>query len=349
MTVPAALPPDLRIEVSTHLEPMEVAAVGLMVEAVTEADGVRPLDEHVMLHLRYGGDYDVRHVLVWWRDEHGTDLVVGYLHLDVTDSVAGSSAELAVHPNHRRRGIGAAMVSHAMSESPDGRLRLWAHGEYAAAGSLARSMGFTVSRVLWQMRRSLYSALPRVDLPEGVSLRSFVPGDDEAEFLALNARAFVDLADQGGWTAADLHQRMNEAWFDPSGFLLAYVDRPDDPQNGAMIGFHWTKVHGSESNAAEDHGRDGHHHDHHDGRDAGHQREHLHAHEPVGEVYVVGVDPTWRGTGLGRGLTVAGLHHLRNLGLSATMLYVDATNIRAIRLYESLGFSRWDTDVQYQR
>jgi len=339
------LAPDLRIEVSAHLDPIEVAAVGLLVEAVTEADGVRPLDEHVMLHLRYGGDFDVRHVLVWWRDEDGTDLVVGYLHMDVTDRVAGPSAELAVHPAHRRQGIGAALVAQALSESPDERLRLWSHGEYAAAGSLARSMGFTISRVLWQMRRSLYSALPRVDLPSDIAIRSFVPGQDEAEWLALNSRAFAELPDQGGWDASDLSRRMNESWFDPEGFLVAHLDRPGKPEDGSMVGFHWTKVHGSGDHSADDHVDDGFPHGH---RTAG-QHPHSHAHEPIGEVYVVGVDPNWRGTGLGRALTVAGLHHLRNKGLSATMLYVDAANIRAIRLYESLGFSRWDTDVQYQR
>ncbi len=341
------LTPDLRIEVSARLDPVEVAAVGLLVEAVTEADGVRPLDEHVMLHLRYGGDYDVRHVLVWHRDEHKTDLVVGYLHLDVTDPVAGSSAELAVHPQHRRRGIGASMVGQALAESPDHRLRLWSHGEYAAAGALARAMGFTVSRVLWQMRRSLYSALPRVDLPSGVALRTFVPGTDEAEWLELNARAFVDLPDQGRWTDADLQERMREAWFDPNGFLVAYLDQPGDPHDGSMVGFHWTKVHGSDAHIGTDilH----HHETPHPHSSPKDDHDHEHAHEPIGEVYVVGVDPRWRGTGLGRGLTVAGLHYLRNLGLSATMLYVDATNTRAIRLYESLGFNRWDTDVQYQR
>jgi mycothiol synthase len=41
-----------------------VRAVSTLAEAATEADGVRPLSEHVMLHLRYGGDQRVRNVLV---------------------------------------------------------------------------------------------------------------------------------------------------------------------------------------------------------------------------------------------------------------------------------------------
>jgi mycothiol synthase len=90
-----------------------------------------------------------------------------------------------------------------------------------------------------------------------------------------------------------------------------------------VVGFHWTKVHGRKSGGGHDH-------------------------DAIGEVYVVGVDPDYAGRGLGRALTLAGLHHLRGLGLSQAMLYVDARNTSAIRLYEGLGFSRWDTDVLYR-
>ena len=47
-------------------------------------------------------------------------------------------------------------------------------------------------------------------------------------------------------------------------------------------------------------------------------------------------------------LTVIGLQYLRGLGLQQVLLYVDESNVAAIRLYESLGFSRWDTDVLFR-
>jgi mycothiol synthase len=74
-----------------------------------------------------------------------------------------------------------------------------------------------------------------------------------------------------------------------------------------------------------------------------------HAHEAIGEVYVVGVAPAHQGRGLGRTLTIAGLHHLRSVGLTQAMLYVDADNEAAVRTYTRLGFTRWDVDVQYSR
>ena len=59
---------------------------------------MRPLSEHVTLHLRHGGDTNVQHVLVYAADG---DRLAGYAHLDVTDEVSGSSAELVVDPGLR--------------------------------------------------------------------------------------------------------------------------------------------------------------------------------------------------------------------------------------------------------
>ena len=342
--VPQASPDvPVRLEVLTRLSDDEVAAVGLLVEQVTEADGVRPLDEHVSLHLRYGGDVDVRHILVWApeHDRADHDRLVAYAHLDVTDQVAGSSAELAVHPAFRRHGLGRRLVQQLLDESPDGRLRLWAHGEHAAAGRLAAGAGFDRVRVLWQLRRSLYAPLPTYTLPAGVSLRPFRPGEDDDAWVALNREAFADLPDQASWTLADLHVRMREPWFDPEGFLVA--ERTSDDGVG-MVGFHWTKVHGGGADAAHAHVHDSGERHHHgsDGAES-------HGHDPIGEVYVVGVDPRERGQGLGRALTLAGLAHLRAAGLPDAMLYVDASNTAALDLYRSLGFAHWDTDVMYSK
>ena len=63
---------------------------------------------------------------------------------------------------------------------------------------------------------------------------------------------------------------------------------------------------------------------------------------------MVGVDPGARGTGLGRALTLAGLHYLRDRGLTEAMLYVDEDNVPAIRMYEGLGFTRRRTDTMYR-
>lgn len=350
----------VRVEVNSALTQTQALAALSLVRRVADADGVHPLSEHVWLHLRHGGDDRGRHFLA--SDASGD--LIGYAHLDLTDEVDGPSGEVVVDPEHRRQGVGAQLIGAMATITDNAPLRLWAHGEQAAAGQWARSMGFTRARVLWQMRRSLLAKLPQATWPPGIHLRAFRPGIDDATWLEVNRRAFADHPEQGNWTLADLQRRMAEPWFSADGFLVA------ETEDGQMAGFHWTKVHGSGESTPNStpgqpegghagqshpgHGHSGHRlsgHGHHDssaGDLARHSSVTGHAHDAVGEVYVVGVDPAFQGRGLGRALTLAGLHHLRGLGLLQAMLYVDATNTSAIDLYTSLGFARWDVDVLYR-
>jgi mycothiol synthase len=307
---------DVQVATEQHLTPAEVDAVLGLAGAALATDGRRPLSEHTELHLKRGGESPARHVVA--RDRSGE--LVGYAHVDPTDEVEGSAAELIVHPAHRRRGLGRALVRAAEAASPDGRLRLWSHGDHPAAAALAGSLGYDRIRSLWLMRRDLTAPLPEVRVPDGVRLRPFVPGSDDAAWLAVNTRAFADHPEQGLWTERDLQARLHEPWFDAAGFILA-----EDEPTGQLLGFHWTKVHGADA-------------------------EHPHQHPPIGEVYVVGVDPAAQGRRLGWVLTLAGLHYLRDeRGLSSVILYVESDNAPALRVYEGLGFDHADTDVMYRR
>ena len=302
--------------VEQHKAPLATADIEQVMSLIDSAaltDGLRPLSEHATLHLRHGGDEHITHYIV--RDGVA---IIGYLHLDLTDLVAGPSAEVVVAPIARNRGVGSALLTASLQNASDGKFRLWAHGDGPSAQHLAWRMGFHRERVLWQMRRSLYAPLPDAPLPPEVSLAQFDAQRDEDDWVELNRRAFADLPDQGRWTLHDLRIRTAEPWFDPAGLLIARNAQ------GALVGTHWTKVHGAHS-----HGE--------------------HVHDAIGEVYVLGVDPQMRSTGLGRALTIAGLQHLRAQGLDSVMLYVDAGNTAAVQLYSSLGFSHWDTDVMYRR
>jgi mycothiol synthase len=290
-----------------------------LADVAAAADGVGPLSEQVRLHLEYGGGHGARDLLL-----RRGDALAGYSHLGGPDPDGHLSGELVIHPAQRRRGLGLALARAAVAEAGPLPVRIWAHGDLPAAAALAAAAGFTRVRSLLQLRRSLAEPLPEPRLPDGVTLRSFVPGQDEDEWLALNAAAFANHPEQGGWTRDELEHREAKPWFDPAGFFLAV-------RAGHLAGFHWTKIHAPAAAAGPAAS----------GEPAG-------ASEPMGEVYVVGVHPAEQGTGLGRALTLAGLHYLRDREIPSVMLYVDGENTAAIRLYESLGFAQIATDVMYE-
>ena len=282
-----------------------------LISLAIEQDGIPPIAEHIVLHLRHGGDKADRHLII---EEDG--VIIGYAHIDMTDSVAGSSAELVIHPLHRGQGLGRSLLAEICRiTSP----RLWAHGDLASAKKLAQDNGLKRVRTVIQMRRPLTQHLS--DLTYDFALRSFLPGLDDEAWLDLNNRIFMGHPEQGNWTLENLRQRMMEEWFDPRGFLLATIN--DHP-----VAFCWTKIHGVHTHS-------------HDGSAE-------HGHDPIGEIYAIGVDPEFAAQGFGRAITIAGLKHLRREGLMSAMLYVDAENLSALRLYEDLGFSEWGRDVMYR-
>jgi mycothiol synthase len=307
------------VTVTGPLTQAQAASVLALAGAATERDPVGPLSDHALLHLRYGGDAQARNLLLT-----AGPVLAGYAHLDPGDPDEGPAAELVIHPDYRGRGLGLTLARALLAEAAPQPLRVWAHGDLPAAEALADRAGFARIRSLWTMQRPLADPPPDPAFPAGVKLRTFSVGGDEAAWLDLNRKAFASHPEQGAWTAEDLSLRERESWFDPAGFFLA-------ERSGKLAGFHWTKVH----TRAENENPAG------PGPEATDQ-------QAIGEVYVVGVDPAEQGSGLGRALTLAGLHYLRSRGLPAVMLYVDEDNRPAIRLYESLGFAHQGTDVMFQ-
>ncbi|MFN2477712.1 MAG: mycothiol synthase [Pseudonocardiaceae bacterium] len=207
----------------------QIAAVVELLAAATATDGVEPISEAAVLRLHHPGAGFV-HLLT--HDNAGT--LTGYGSLD--DRLERRTAEFAVHPEHRRRGVGGALLA-ALLDRVRGPLWVWAHGEHPAALRLAQRAGLTRRRELLQFRRGLADPIPRPVLPAGVALRAFVPGEDEAAVVAVNDRAFAWHPEQRRWDIGELVVREAQPWFDPKGFLLVV-----DPA-GRLLGFHWTKVH----------------------------------------------------------------------------------------------------------
>ncbi|WP_330297212.1 mycothiol synthase [Streptomyces sp. NBC_00503] len=310
MTDDAATAPEPGRQIQTldELTEEQADAVLALIEDAARTDGTTAVSEQGRLQLRGGAREGIRHFLLT-----ETGRLAGYGQLEDTDPVEAPAAELVVHPSMRGRGHGRALGTALLAASGK-RIRVWAHGGKSAARHLAQVLGLTLFRELRQLRRPLGGAgtdaapLPEPVLPPGVTVRTFVPGADDAAWLAVNAAAFAHHPEQGSLTQRDLNDRIAQPWFDAKGFFLAERD-------GELVGFHWTKVH---------------------------------AEQQLGEVYVVGVRPGAQGGGLGKALTAIGLHHLAAAGLPTAMLYVDADNPAALAVYAGLGFTTHEVDLMYR-
>jgi mycothiol synthase len=292
--------------------------VKALAAAAEESDGNPPLSEQTLVMLRGAdaGDHSVLSLALYAPDEQsdptsGQDLAGIAVAVEADDGTG--VLEMSVHPSYRNQGVAGRLLDSLRDGRGLAGLNAWSHGNHEAAAELAARYGYGPVRELWKMRlMSSTAEMPDAGLPEGVSLRPFVPGQDESAWLAANRAAFAHHPEQGSMTRADLDARMAEDWFDPAGFLLAV-----NPA-GELLGFHWTKVHPRQG-----------------------------PHPAIGEVYVVGVTPAAQGLGLGKALTVAGIRYLQSHELHSVMLYVDADNTAAVALYQKLGFVRWDVDVMY--
>lgn len=280
-----------------RLSVAEQDGVRSLVTAAAVADGVEPVGERVLREL---AEERTGHLLACGSDGS----IVGYLNL------APATAELVVHPDARRRGIGTALVRAAI-ERGGAQVRFWAHGTLPPARAFTAALGLRPVRELVQMERPL-AGIPEYAVPQDIAIRTYAGAGDHPELLRVNNAAFAWHPEQGGWSESDVAERVTEPWFDPEGLFLAFADRE-------LLGFHWTKIHP----------------------------------EGPGEVYVLGVDPSAQGRGLGRVLTLRGLEHLaRRLGErtdASVILYVEAANAAAIRTYEALGFAPVAVDTAYAR
>jgi mycothiol synthase len=298
-----------RIETRRKLDDRELDVVERLISDAADHDGFPPLSDHLLLDLERQGS-GFAAVLAF----DAVEGLAGYAQLARAN--ASTVVELVIAPDQRAQLEALAQqLLRAALEVADA-----ANTETDRGGSVHwwvhhpdNRVGAVAAAVGLQLGRRLLQmrrALP-IDETTTVETRAFVVGRDEAEWVRVNNAAFHDHPEQGGWTIETLQQREAEPWFDPSGFRLHERD-------GRLAAFCWTKVHGNTT-------------------------------PPLGEIYVIAVDPPYHGLGLGKALTIAGLDHLAGRGVTVGMLHVDAANASAMSLYERLGFSIHHEDHAYTR
>jgi mycothiol synthase len=186
-------------------------------------------------------------------DQALVDYRTGVRELVALDEVAAAlvsatEAEFVVNPDARGHRLGTRLLETLLDE---GATLFWAHGDHPAARALAASHGlipvrellhFVQGLELVETARTGYHAgevstsLDPLTL-DPLKLDLFRPGQDEAEWVALNALIFRGHPEQGSVTQNDLEELETEPWFSADNFLVLRDD-------GRMIGYCWLKIEG---------------------------------------------------------------------------------------------------------
>lgn len=292
----------MNIEVLSAPKADDQRAIVQLAAAAEAADLVPPFSEQPLMDLAAARETQ-RQVVA---REPETDRVIGAALIDMV----GSSVELTAHPDHRRIGVGSRLLAAARAALAGKEIAVWAHGDLPAASAFATAHGGSAKRTLLCLGRSLTDRddeMARPDRPD-IKLTTFVPGDDDAELLRINAAAFSWHPEQGRFSQEELDQRKGAAWFNEKYLRLAHVD-------GQVNAFVWVKPPiGAETSA---------------------------------ELYVLGVHPNAQGRGIGQYLTREALILARNTTARRMILWTEDTNEAALRTYEATGFSEDVRDVQY--
>lgn len=299
--------------VSAELDERTLSDVRQLATAAQEIDGNPPLSDQTLVALA-SDEISENMIALLAEAGEGADSALAGVAIAIRESAEQPWVlELVVHPDHRRLGIGRTLLDRLGQLLDLAQIQAWAHGDHEAAKKLATGIGLNRVRELYRMRREGTDFLEEAPLDRRITVRTFRVGEDEPQWLESNAKAFAHHPEQGSLTFADLDARMAEDWFDPTGFFLAF------DADERLAAFHWTKIHPATGDAVR----------------------------PTGEVYAVGVVPEAQGLGLGRSLTTTGINYLLELGVDSVILYVDADNEAAVKLYRSLGFTLWDADIMY--
>jgi len=228
--------------------------------------------------------------------------VIGYADVNVEMSLGRAVVAVYVDPGHRRRGLGGALFRRAVERARQagvGLVHVNVNEKNAMAREVLAGHGFVLVRRLVEMAVDV-SSLPGEVAPR-YPIRSLHDGE-AARLADIQNRSFL-----GSWgfnpnTVEEIAYSTGGGHEARDGVRLA-------AHGERIIGYCWMLTERSEEDD-----------------------------QPRGRVSMIGVDPDYRGQGVGRDLLRAGLAHARDRGLTTVRLTVDAENRTAHNLYVSMGF-----------
>ncbi len=286
--------------------------VSLHIETQRLEPGRRRIPSHVIAERLGRPNYSPEQDL--FLAEKGGDLA-GYIDIRPELAVGRVIINCRVHPEHRRRGLATRLFAYAIERAKSLGARV-AHVYIAEDNTAAREMvsqlGFKCVRRYLELRLDM-AGVRQTDMDRAASAGRFLRRGEEEKLTLIQNRAF---ADQWGFnpnTLEEIVYRTNLKNCSPEDVVVT-------EEKNEIIGYCWTGIVDDEV-----------------------------AGESRGRIFMLGVEPDYRGRGVGKRVLLAGLAHLKSKGVRVAGLTVDSENKVALALYRAVGFEVERSGLWYEK
>jgi mycothiol synthase len=243
--------------------------------------------------------------------------IIGYTGAFLEAAIQRAILECMIHPHHRKKGIATELIHHTLRHAAASDIKV-AHicipEVNLPCKTLVLGLGFQFIRHFYELKLDLNNIrLPNLESSEYV-IRSL--GPDEADKLThIQNRAFADSWGFNPNTPDEIAYRINLSSCSPGNIRMVYLKKQ-------AIGYCWTQIFAEEDTAAGG---------------------------LKGEIHMLGVDPDYRGKGIGRNILLSGLADLKSKGVTIVELTADGEEPVALGLYESVGFEVCSRTEWYEK
>jgi len=242
---------------------------------------------------------------------------VGYLDVKPELNIKRAVFSYLVHPKHRRGNFARGLVERAVHRASELRAKV-AHvnipQQSAADKRLFSEMGFGFVRRFLELRMDLSKA-HLVKISHAAPPCRRLRRGEEDQLVQIQNRSFANTWGYSPNTIEEVVYRASLPNCSPEDVVLACDG--DQP-----IGYCWTRINPGDNEAIS---------------------------RTKGRIYMLGVDPDYRGKGVGRQVLLAGLSHLKDRGIRTVELTVDSENKAACSLYRSAGFEVYTSSLWYEK
>ncbi len=241
--------------------------------------------------------------------------VIGYMDLTPEPSIRRVILTCFIHPSYRRQGLASKLLGHAVhrcQELGTKVVHVNIRQDNIAAKSTLSKFGFKLVRRFLHLRLDI-SKVRWQDMNQAtLQYRYFRCGEDE-RLTQIQNRCFARTWGYNPNTVQEITYLTNLTNFSPQDIVLA-----SDGDKSA--GYCWTRTtYKGESD------------------------------ERVGQIFMLGVDPCYRGRGIGKRVLLAGLSYMKRKGIQLAELTVDNRNKVACSLYRTIGFEVQSSSLWYEK